>query len=262
MRIKIILLIIIMNIISSVYAQNKNGIVVNFKRNDDKSVDFYYEKNIPGSVFFKMTFTSIGNASVRDYEQVLAYPSGSLTKLTPIFPEQHINFQYSYSYVMGNPRAKTDTTFQYILPFKKSKKVQVFETDELFETFFGSKIVENWKSYLVKSNNTDTVCAMRKGIVVRIVNEYTTAISNRYKHLSRSNLIVIEHADGTYATYIGLKKNTFFVKLGEVVHPNTALGIIDISSEKTFDLYFNICYLKTTDINYENSLIKGGRLHD
>jgi hypothetical protein len=252
---KIILLLVLICGTNNNYAQTKE-IEVKFTRNKDKTVDFYYEKNVPGTVFLKMFFSDVRNATVSDYEQILSFSSGSLKRITPLYNDKDISFQYKFSYIKINPKPKVDSTFQYILPFKKGKKIQIFETKNITETYFGNKNQENWKAYLVKSNVPDTVCAMRKGIVVNIINKYETDTSDVYKYTSKQNSIKIEHADGTYSVYNGFKKNSFLVKLGDEVYPNTPLGFLDLFNGKTYNLHFFVNYVRSLDVDRDVPLNK------
>jgi len=227
---------------------NEPAIVVKYVRNKDNSVSFNYVKNRPGTYKLKITFSDFVNTNASDYEELIKYDSGSLLTLRPDNKESYINFGYSVSYVFGNPEPKVDSLFHYVLPFKKGKNIVVYENSNLNEKYFGAGKVDSWKSYCVTSKTPDTIYAMRKGIVVEVKNEFATdTLVTGYVYSSKRNSVTIEHEDGTYSSYKGLKMNSFFVKLGETVYPATPLGVLDRFNNKTYDLHFMVYYIGKKD---------------
>jgi hypothetical protein len=220
----------------------ERAVEVSSIRNADKSIDIQYQKNKPGSYTIKVKFSNISNTFVSDYEDVIQYNSGTLITLRPQNNNLDIGYSYSYSYSMGNQKPKVDSLFQYLLPFKKGKKVTVYESTNLNEEYFGAEKVDSWKSYHITSKTADSIFAMRKGIVVDLKNEYQTDTITNMVYTSKKNTLIIEHEDGTYAAYKGFKKDSFKVKLGDIVYPNTMLGILDRFNNKRYVLHFNIYY--------------------
>ncbi|NMH86229.1 hypothetical protein [Flavivirga algicola] len=250
---QIIIFLILLGISHNLTSQNKN-ITINIKRNSDNSVDFYYEKKLPGSFYISIEFTSLSNTYNKKYHTVVKNNSGRLFKLKPINKEQPINFSYKYSYIQGTPNPKVDKLFAYTLPFKKEKGITILESTNLNEVYFGSEKPSNWKSYVIDRTYADTVCSMRKGLVVKIVNEFNTDTLTQYSYKSKMNSILIEHSDGTFASYKGFKKNSFLVKLGQTVYPQSQLGILDAFNDSTYRLYFHIYYLINNDLNLKGKV--------
>ncbi|GIZ08521.1 peptidoglycan DD-metalloendopeptidase family protein [Flavobacterium sp. UMI-01] len=220
----------------------QNVIEVTSVRNNDNTVDIKYIKKMPGSYVVKLKFTNFNNTYVSDFEKVLKYDQGDLIRLNPENKEAPINFAYSVSYSLGNNEPKVDSLFQYILPFKKRKKITVQESNNVNEKYYGAEKIESWKSYSVSSKTPDSVYAMRKGIVVQIKNEYQMDTLSRVIFTSKTNSVLIEHEDGTYAIYKGFKKDSFKVKLGDVVYPETMLGVLSKFDNSRHVLHFNIYY--------------------
>lgn len=237
----------------TVKSQNKEAaIVVKAVRNTDNSVDFTYEKNKPGTYKITIKFNSLANTFANDYEGMVKYDSGNLLTLRPDKSDTAITYGYSVSYVIGNWEPKVDSLFHYVLPFKKGKNYPISESSNLNEKYFGSKTINTWKAYFVSSKTADTICAMRKGIVVELKNEYVTdTLVTGYIYSSKRNSVKIEHEDGTYASYFGLKMNSFMVKLGETVFPATPLAVLDKFNNKTFNLHFYISYVGNKDYVYD-----------
>lgn len=221
-------------------------------RNADKSVDINYTKELPGSYYVRVAFTSLDNCHQSDFEEVIKNSSGKLITLKPLDSKKPINFSYKFYSIMGNPNAKVDENFNYVLPFKIGKTVKIKESTNLKETYFNADKDENWKSYIVDRNAADTIYSMRKGIIIKIVDEFKTDSLDAYKYTSKLNKITIEHNDGTISRYIGFNKKSMFVKLGQTVYPQTKLGVLDIFNNSNYRLYFDIGRLKKVDFNTMN----------
>ena len=222
------------------FAQNQN-ITINSNVNVNNSIDLNYEKILPGSYYIIVNFLDIRNCYTNEYEGVIKGHSGRLLNLKPINPQQGIGYSLKYSAVMGVPNPKVDSLFQYTLPFKIGKKVKIYEAGNLGEKYFGSEKPANWKSYVVHFKNPDSIFSMRKGIVVKLTNEYDDDASTTKIYTSKRNSIIIEHEDGTFAEYKGFKKNSFKVKLGQIVYPQTQLGTIELFNKSENNYRFDFC---------------------
>ena len=228
--------------------QHPRNVILEYKRNDDKSVDITYKKKVPGSYLVKVVFSGLKNASLSNprFETVVNSFSGLLVKLKPRDEEQHISFSYTYSTSMGDTHAKPDSLFNYILPFRKGHKIQIFEHSNLGEQYFGKERPLNWKSYYAYTNGVDTAYSMRKGIVVKLTDEFQTDTSKEKIFTRKINSLVVEHSDGTYAHYSGFKKNSIFVKLGQTVYPRTKLGVLTEFNKGKYRLTFYIYSIEET----------------
>ncbi|OGS72841.1 MAG: hypothetical protein A3F91_13275 [Flavobacteria bacterium RIFCSPLOWO2_12_FULL_35_11] len=252
MKKRILYLITFLTIIGINYkliSQNEN-ITITYERNPDKSVDFSYNKKLPGSYYLKLEFQNLMNCYQTVYEDVIKDGSGHLIKLKPIDSKQHVNFSYKYSSIRGNPNPKIDKSFNYVFPFKTGKSIKILESTSLKEKYFNAEKDSNWKSYIVDRINADTIYGMRKGIVIEIVDKFETDSLDEYIYTSSMNKIVIEHNDGTISNYIGFNKKSIFVKLGQTVYPQTKLGVLNIFNNSTYRLYFDISYLKETNLDH------------
>lgn len=241
----LIIFLMLLGISTDFFAQNQQ-ITVTRKVNPDKSVSLYYEKKMPGSYYLIIEFSNQTNCQESDFKCVVSGVNGIVTKIRPINPQQHINFSYRYSSILGHLNPKVDSLFHYTLPFKNGKKVKIYEAGNIGEKYFESDKPVNWKSYVVKSTSSDTIYSMRKGIVVKLVNDYNNEDDSVNKHYtSERNLILIEHEDGTLAGYKGFKKDSFKVKLGQTVYPQTQLGVLELfnKNENSYRLDFSIRYL-------------------
>lgn len=226
---------------TNIFGQSKN-IEITYKVNSDRSVDFYYSKKEPGSYTISLSFTRLENAFNSHYNNIVKGSSGKLISLKPINKEKGIAFSYKFSFIRGVLNPKVDSSFVYRLPFKRDTALKVYEMNFLGTTYFGSELPKNWKAYQFITS-ADTVYAARKGIVIDVKNKYDFDSISYYT--SKKNTILIEHKDGTVASYEGFAKNKLLVKEGDIVYPQTPLGTLTESNSKNknklaFKLYFLI----------------------
>ncbi|TVZ57314.1 hypothetical protein OD91_2634 [Lutibacter sp. Hel_I_33_5] len=236
-----VVIFLIFFICSNFYCQKKN-IKITTKRNADNSVDFYFKKLKPGSYFVNVKFSQLLNTHDGNYKGVVKDKSGFLFNLKPINKKKFVRYSFKYSWIRGNPKAKVDSLFTYVLPFEKEHLIAVKEQGYIREKFFGAERPNNWKSYALANKTTDIVKSMRRGVVVDIINKYELDTIKKI-YSSKKNQLTIEHPDGTYATYKGFSKNSFLVKLGQNVYPHSPLGKITKNEKGFYIMSFYIRYL-------------------
>ena len=243
---KLLILLTVVCLSSAAFCQNKN-IIVTAKQNPDHSVEFSYTKELPGSYMLNVDFTTMENSFSNGFHGVVKNSSGRLLKLSPSNTSQYINYRYSISYMRGDPNPKVDSNFVYVLPFKKGSDVKIKETFNLSERYLNSEKRPNWKSFIADRAEPDTVYAMRKGIVIEIIDTFTPD-SLEYNYTSSMNRVIVEHDDGTSSHYSGFNKAKILVKVGQVVYPQTQLGVLEIFNKEFYRLYFDVSYLKEVDL--------------
>lgn len=225
-------------------AQEKE-LTISSKRNEDKSITLTAEKNNPGTYTVVLDFRELTNSSsVGDPVYKVKHLSDNFLTLTPDNKNQGITYSYSYSYIRGELNPKFNPLFLYALPYGKEKKIRAVESGFLNATYFGATAPEDWKAYRFYTEEADTVTAIRKGIVVNVADIHD-ADTKDIKYTSKVNTVIIEHADGTLATYKGFKKG-IFVKEGQTVFPGMALGINNITNER-YGISLIITYLKSAN---------------
>lgn len=237
------------------YSQNAK-IEIETINNDDNSVDLLYEKNLPGSYVIKLNFSNITNCYTYEYNTVVKNFSGKLLRLTPNDPKVGIGFSLNYIYSLGVPNPKIDPDFVYHLPFKKGKKIRVDLAQDITVKYFGKEKQSDWFSFVVNSENTDTICSIRKGIVIDIINDFDTSISDDLQYTNKRNSIVVEHPDGTFAEYTGFKRNEIFVNIGQQIYPQTELGTIDLLNNVyrfDFCIYYKSIVKRAVPTNSKNA---------
>ncbi|MBB6129352.1 hypothetical protein [Mucilaginibacter lappiensis] len=224
--------------------------------NTDKSVDLSFEKPDPGTYTVILKFNTLTNSDGQQEQtfNIKGY-SGRFLTLRPQNKEQGIGFSYRYSYIRGRLNPKYNADFVYLLPCKRGSKVTATETIWVGTKYFGKTSPEDWKAYRFYTKNEDTVTAIRKGVVVEIQDSYDTEKMNGVEFTNNANKIVIEHQDGTLATYTDFKKGSIMVKVGQTIFPETALGINSrANGNGRFNISLSIIYLKLKDFESTRSL--------
>lgn len=248
-----ILALVLLATAFTTHAQEKE-LTVTSKRNDDKSVSLIAEKNSPGTYTVVINFKDLTNSSVPGNPVYKVKHNGdNFTTLTPQNKDQGIGYSYSYSYIRGELNPKYSPLFLYALPYGNGKKVRAVESGFLNATYFGATAPADWKAYRFYTEAADTVTAVRKGTVVNVSDLYD-ADTKDFTYTSKVNTVIIEHADGTLATYKGFKKG-ILVKEGQIVFPGNALGLNSMTNER-YGISLMITYLKSAEITAAKQNVK------
>lgn len=220
-------------------------IEVSADRRDDKSVDFSFRKPDPGYHTVVFSFTELTNTNRVDDIYRLSGNSGNIFTLKPTDPGQHIGFGYRYQYIRGKLKPKFDANFCYLLPYAAGTKCEVAEAGYANQRYFGAEKPADWKSYFFYTEQEEMVTAIRKGLVVEIVDAHENRENVEYT--TSQNSVIIEHEDGTLVRYLGFKKGSLKVKTGDVVFPNAPLGLNTFRSKNRFGISVFMYYLNSVD---------------
>jgi hypothetical protein len=241
MNFRLLTLFVLFSLGFNTYAQT-DGVVVTYNRNPDNSCDFYYKKNMPGTYHLIIKFESIRNTGKYFYEGNVKENSGFLFQLKPIKPEKEIKFICKPYFAKGNPKPDIDETFEYLLPFKKDKNIAITTILTLMSDLTEGNT--NYASEITYSSSpqSETIHAMRKGVVIDVVNSYDFDPKSFDIYYEKRNSIIIEHEDGTLASYAGFKKDAISVKIGQTVLPTDYLGYLEKSVDNWYHLFFEVYY--------------------
>lgn len=245
----VFLLLLVVN--NSLYSQAPN-LHIKTTKNADNSVDFYYEKEAVGSFIVSLNFSKLENSETKNVPKLnVTSNSGLLFKLKPLDKNKKIDFFYSYSVTQGYLNPTIDPTVTYMLPFKKGEKVKIY---------WGTRpgiSPEKWKKYVVNSNYQNSVFGMRKGVVVDVrtltVFNKDEATQETKKVLRKE--IIVEHADGTFASYSGIEENSIAVKIGQAINPQSYIGVMDELNGGRYSFTFDIFYHESDEKNYRGNLV-------
>ena len=236
--------IIISFLLVAKFAYSQNKITLKGERNQDNSFQISYSKDMPGTYTIYLNFISYENTIKPERRFVVNDYTGILTTLRPISKNKFVGFSYNYTYKRGISNPKLDSTFVYLLPFRNKTKVDIRFMSNLESKYFDKEEPKNWKAFQFVSNQPDTVCSVRKGLVVKVVDNFAIDTANVYSFSSKRNMIMIEHKDGTFAKYQGFNGKEIFVKEGDLVLPNQPLGtLIQYDRKGNYQLRFSIDYL-------------------
>lgn len=224
------LLLFCLCLLSSLFASSQAPISIVVKCNANNSYDIFYRKESFGSYQVRVKFFGATNVFEDEINRTITDNSGLLATLYPANKSQPVTYSScKWIYARGVPCPKLDTTFTYALPFKENVGFHVYSAGHQ-PTYQSAK--SNLYTFIPQLN--DTVLAIRKGVVIDVVNQfvYDQSVSRFYQ--SNLNRIVVEHDDGTFAEYTGFLKGQIFVLPGQSVLPYSPLGRLgsyDISGE-------------------------------
>lgn len=224
-------------------------------------IDILYTKtNLYGTYYLTLSFKDEINMTKPQDRFVITGDRGTLVRVKPIFPNRQFSISYSYKYVLGRPNPKIDSSLIYLLPFKEGVTRSVDYMRDIGSAFLGMVPPHNWKSFLFISAVPDTVCAVRKGVVVSVTDLYQTDTLREYSYSREKNSIIIEHIDGTFSNYTGFEQGKIFVEPGDVVLPNQPLGVLAFYDKKReyqlrLTLYYRIETYREKEFKNELSYI-------
>ncbi|MCA5005472.1 M23 family metallopeptidase [Sphingobacterium bovistauri] len=213
----------------------------------DKSVEFNFTKSDPGTFTVQTKFKTLSNASESGSTYQARGYSGVLLTLQPINKEQSVSYSYSYRCIRGKLLPKVNFEFIYALPHNDNVEVHVGEASYLSAKYFGNVEPKDWKSYYLYTEAEESVLASRKGLVVEVIDgneDFTDDVTFK----SKNNKIIIEHEDGTLASYGALKNGSIKVKAGDTVFPKDELAKNSKRGDQRYSFAFSIMYLKAADL--------------
>lgn len=128
---------------------------------------------------------------------------------------------YIFSLFHGPSNLKRyDTLYNYGLPFVKGKRYKVLQGNN--GSFSHNKKTSRY-AIDFKMNIGQEICAIRDGLVINVKDQFNkNGTSNKY--LTKANLILVLHNDGTYVQYGHLKKNGVLVKIGDTIKKGQIIG--------------------------------------
>lgn len=228
------------------------GIDFTTVRNKDNSISFMVS-NVPfGNLTYEYSFDRLDNCAEFTRIVVSYEGDGEVLKVNPIDRNYPIMYgSYSVTYRPGKLNPIPNQKIIYRLPFTVKDSLTCYTLSNVMEKYLKDTTSVVWKSYQFLLHKGDTVFAMRKGLVVKVVDSYD--VPERDYSLTKSNAIYIEHADGTIASYSVLAKNSFMVKEGDEVLPGTPLALAGSISASKYQVRILVYY------NVSNNKFAGNR---
>lgn len=254
---KIILLILFVLCVNSFVLKSQEYLIeIETKRNTDNSVDFNYRKNCYGTYCIQFTFRQLSNSFQSNFQSTVSGLSGRAISLKPRDATQGIGFSFSYIYQLGSPNVKINDDFIYLLPFRNDVKLEAISLNNLNRSF-GKGVSETWKAYRFVVENPESIVACRKGLVVKVVDEFNVDTTQNFNYKRSQNEVIVEHKDGTLARYSGFKAGSIKVEEGQMIYPYSEIGIVGRNGKDVnYKLDLCIYYLNTKNLNDFNDIVK------
>jgi Peptidase family M23 len=173
-----------------------------------------------------------------------------LFTITPVRPQDAVQFKYNSSYQKGCIQPVVDRDFTYLFPITPGMNAQVYEMSP-----DKSSDSATWYVLRVKMKPGDTIYASRKGIV-NVVQDQNGANDAGQASIGAENYIEITQPDCSFARYGILKKNSAMVKPGQAVKAGQPVGLVGgdqfaRGSEIRFSVYY---YQEDNDVPSQSAI--------
>jgi hypothetical protein len=229
---------------SKMLAQNQ--IVVKGAYDNDRSTYTLSSENTEFCDYhIRFNFRFHQNISSMPNSEYNAPPGNrDLCRLKPLEENQPFNISYSYTYFKGRLLEKINEDFIYLIPVKEDKITRFVESNSIREVI-GKKEQEDFYAFTFTMEEGDTVFASRRGVVSSVTNEFSSPDGD-YLYVGNVNSVEIFHEDGTFALYRNFSNGGVFVKKGQFVKADEALGRIGKIYDNVF-VSMSINYLGRID---------------
>ena len=209
-----------------------------------------------GAYSVVLELSDLSNFTTQKFHRRRVVSVGNLLTLKPEEADKESLFGYKYSYIPGsvNPR-KVDDRFIYRLPFSVEANREARELYDAYARHFGKNDKSvNFKAFQFIADRTDTVYAVRKGVVIRVVDRYDPITDMGEVSMNTdNNQVFVEHADGTIARYGVLEKGSITVEPTDTVYPGTPIALAGTLDGEIYQMQFFI-YYQTDNLNDIRSL--------
>lgn len=231
---KRLLPLLLLFFVTDVCAQTSHDLLFKLTRrtNKDNTVDILCNKTRPGNYTLILSFSNMDNAVIDSpSKRVVLKGVGQVPVLT-IYPTSKFNppsFWYSYTVIEGVLDPEVDSTFVYRIPLSAGKQVLT------------SRFSQKNNRVGFNTQVGDTIYAPRKGMLYSITPNKNNGTLT----------VMIENGDFTYSMIGGIKQGSMgMMKLGDMVFPDTPLGVAAVEYIPFSLLYRGIDTSKPTDKTY------------
>lgn len=250
---KLCMLVLFLIMYPNLLRSQISEIEIVYQVNNDNSVDINFEKQLVGTYLVNIEFEQLSNcenysSSQYSYSGTIRGRNGKVLTLKPKNPNLGIGFSFSYRYHRGKPFPRVKENFVYLLPFNKGTRLKMQNMNYLGKTL-GKGAPDTWKAFQFITEKAEPVVAMRKGVVVEVKDQFVADTTKDFYFNDKVNEVLIEHRDGTLARYSCFKSGSIRVKEGQVVNPNTELGLTGwYNSSRKRELHVYVYYLNIRDL--------------
>ncbi|HZE83969.1 MAG TPA: M23 family metallopeptidase [Puia sp.] len=191
-------------------------------------------------------FTTFDNARsdhALPYKEMVRPGSNKLFKVSSIDPKNAIQINYKMSFAKGCIDPQVNPDFTYLLPISPGKQAQAYEIGDTPRSDSGGRGTGSLYAIRLKMKPGDTLYAARRGTVTELdvsSNLNDSGVANS----GSGNYIEIVHADCSFGRYGVLRRNSAFVKPGQLVEAGQPIGLIGgdrfgRGAEARFSVYYN-----------------------
>ena len=141
--------------------------------------------------------------------------------IATLIPLKNKSTEYNLklAYFLGNTlKTKHDDDYVYLLPFEQGKKCVIGQGYNGKYSHTGLNAID----FDMKEGTK--VCAARPGIVIAVKEDSDEGCKTS-KCKSMANYVLIYHDDGTFASYVHLKKDGALVEPGEKIAAGQVIGL-------------------------------------
>ena len=137
-----------------------------------------------------------------------------LVKVRPADPAKAWEFQLTYRWVPGDPRARHQPGVRYLPPFPAGETYWISQGLDGRETH---QTPDSMNAVDIAMPEGTPVLAARSGMVMDVEDDFFSSGKNRERFGNRANIVRILHDDGTMAVYAHLQLDSIRVGAGSVV---------------------------------------------
>ena len=186
-------------------------------------------------IYIALDFTLIENTSLNEDLPIIKRVEPMISEFQELMSDSNMLkpvINYVFSWYRAHPSPKIDKGFPYLLPIARNKKTSVFHVSNL-SGFNGSEISGKWYSLSFTVEGSNTIHAVRKGQVVKVVSNVTEAEIDGSNYTHVNNFLHVLHEDGTIAEYTNFAVNGIDKAIGNIVYPGEILGKVNPSIQPT-----------------------------
>jgi Peptidase family M23 len=183
------------------------------------------------------SFTNVKSDQPLPFHAEVKPGYNKLFTISAIDPQAAVLFKYNSGFQKGCMRPNINRDFIYLFPISPGSSAQVYEMSP-------DKTVDSasWYVLRMKMKPADTIYAARKGIVNDLQDQNGANDAGQVS-IGTENFIEIAQADCSFARYGILKKNSAFVKPGQLVKAGQAIGLVGGDTYgRGSDLRFSVYY--------------------
>lgn len=193
------------------------------KANNNAPEHFRVRNKTPGYLTMTFLLPMARNViSKPELPQTWVFKPHSEQDLFTVFPKNPKmawRYEYRYFWRNGRPDAAHNNSVRYRFPFQAGETFRVIQGfDGTFSHSGEFRFSIDWDM-----PSGTMVCAARSGLVVRVEDSFSgRGLTDNFRN--RTNVILIEHEDGTIGEYSHFRKAGALVKPGQTVRTGQNLG--------------------------------------